>query len=251
MELQNKVAVVTGASSGIGRAVSMLFLQQGATVAGISRSESTLQALANNEKHFHPFVADLTSDHERSHCVHRVIAQLGGIDILVHAAGIIASGNIETTSLADWDLMMNINLRSVFHLTQLALPAMIPRKGNIVIVSSVAGTRSFPGVLAYCVSKAAVDQFTRCCALELAPHGIRVNAVNPGVVVTQLHRTGGMSEEQYQTFLDRSTTTHPLGRVGQPEEIAELILFLASEKATWITGGTYNIDGGRALTCAR
>ena len=80
---------------------------------------------------------------------------------------------------------------------------------------------------------------------------MRVNAVNPGVVVTQLHRNGGMSEENYQAFLQRSTTTHPLGRVGQPEEVANLVLFLASDRASWITGGTYSIDGGRALTCAR
>ena len=251
MELQNKIAVVTGASSGIGRAISMLFLHHGAVVAGVARSEEPLQTLAGNEKNFHPFTADLTSEHDRSHCIHRVIAQLGGIDILVHAAGIIATGSVENTTLPDWDLMMNINLRSVFHLTQLSLPTLIPRKGNIVVISSVAGTRSFPGVLAYAVSKAAVDQFTRCSALELASKGVRVNAVNPGVVVTHLHRNGGMNEEQYQAFLDRSTTTHPMGRVGQPEEVAELVLFLASDKASWITGGTYSIDGGRALTCAR
>jgi NAD(P)-dependent dehydrogenase (short-subunit alcohol dehydrogenase family) len=251
MELEGKIAMVTGASSGIGRAITMLFLQQGAEVAGIARAEESLQAVAKNEPRFHAFASDLISEHERSHCVHRVIAQLGGIDILVHAAGIIASGSIETTTLSDWDTMMNINLRAVFHLTQLALPALIPRKGNIVVVSSVAGMRSFPGVLAYSVSKAAVDQFTRCTALELASKGVRVNAISPGVVVTKLHRTGGMTEEQYQVFLDRSTTTHPLGRVGQAGEIAELVLFLASNKASWITGVTYSIDGGRALTCAR
>jgi NAD(P)-dependent dehydrogenase (short-subunit alcohol dehydrogenase family) len=251
MELQDKIAVVTGAGSGIGRAVSMLFLQNGAIVAGIGRREEPLQTLAGNEKNFHPFTADLTSDHERSHCVHRVIAKFGKIDILVHAAGIIANGTIETTTLSDWDTMMNINVRSVFHLTQLALPSLIPAKGNIVIISSVAGLRSFPNVLAYAVSKAAIDQFTRCSALELAPKGVRVNAVNPGVVITQLHRSGGMNQEQYQAFLERSTTTHPLGRVGQAEEVAELVLFLASDKASWITGATYSIDGGRALTCAR
>lgn len=251
MELEGKIALITGASSGIGRAISMLFLQHGARVAGVARKEEALQAIAKTQTGFHPFTCDLTSEHERSHCVHRVMAQLGGIDILVHAAGIIASGTIETTTLSDWDTMMNINLRSVFHLTQLALPTLIPRKGNIVVVSSVAGMRSFPGVLAYSVSKAAVDQFTRCSALELAPKGVRINAINPGVVVTQLHRAGGMTEEQYQAFLEHSTGTHPLGRVGQAEEVAELVLFLASEKAAWITGVTYSIDGGRALTCAR
>jgi NAD(P)-dependent dehydrogenase (short-subunit alcohol dehydrogenase family) len=118
-------------------------------------------------------------------------------------------------------------------------------------VSSVTGLRAFPGVLAYCVSKAGVDQLTRCAALELAPHGVRVNAVNPGVTVTNLHRRSGVDEEKYAAFLERAQTTHPLGRAGEPEEIAELIWFLASDRAGWITGETISIDGGRHLTCAR
>ena len=173
------------------------------------------------------------------------------IDVLVNAAGIIANGSIENTSLDDWDRMLDINLRSLFRLTQLALPTLVEQKGNIVNVSSVTGIRAFPNVLAYCVSKAGVDQFTHCTALELAPKGVRVNAVNPGVTVTNLHRNSGMNEEKYSHFLEHSKTTHPLGRVGTPEEVAELILFLASEKAGWITGETFAIDGGRAQTCAR
>jgi len=249
MEFSDKIAVVTGASSGIGKAIAAAFLREGATVAGIARRKLATADLSGER--FHSFLADLTSDQDRTHCVHRIVAELGGIDILIHAAGIIANGTIENTTLSDWDTMMNINVRAVFHLTQLALPALVPRKGNIVVISSVAGLRSFPGVLSYAVSKAAVDQFTRCSALELAPKGVRINAVNPGVVVTQLHRSGGMGEEQYQAFLERSKTTHPLGRVGQPEEVADLVLFLASDRASWITGSTYSIDGGRALTCAR
>jgi len=92
---------------------------------------------------------------------------------------------------------------------------------------------------------------TRCAALELAAKGVRVNAVNPGVVVTDVHRRGGMDENRYAAFLEHSRTTHPLGRVGQPEEIAELIAYLASDRASWITGATYSIDGGRGQTCAR
>jgi NAD(P)-dependent dehydrogenase (short-subunit alcohol dehydrogenase family) len=115
----------------------------------------------------------------------------------------------------------------------------------------VTGTRSFPGVLAYCVSKSGVDQLTRCAALELAPKGIRVNAVNPGVVVSNLHRRSGMTEENYSAFLERSKETHPLGRAGQTDEVADLIAFLASDNAGWITGATVPIDGGRHLTCAR
>jgi len=170
---------------------------------------------------------------------------------LVNAAGHISTGSIENTSLSAWDAMMNVNLRAVFQLMQRATPHLIKTKGNIVNISSVTGLRSFPGVLAYCVSKAGVDQLTRCAALELAPQGVRVNAVNPGVVVTEIHKRGGMSTENYENFLEHSKTTHPIGRVGDPKEIAELVFYLASEKASWITGATYSIDGGRALTCAR
>src|SRR5439155_11341058 len=137
----------------------------------------------------------------------------------------------EDTSLELWDEMLNINLRSVFHLMRLAVPHLERSRGNIVNVSSVTGPRSFPGVLAYCVSKAAVDQLTRCAALELAAKGIRVNEVNPGVTRTNLHRNSGMNEETYAAFLERSKTTHPIGRIGEPEEVADLIVLLASSKA--------------------
>jgi NAD(P)-dependent dehydrogenase (short-subunit alcohol dehydrogenase family) len=147
--------------------------------------------------------------------------------------------------------MMNVNVRAVFNLMQQCVPLLEPVKGSIVNVSSVTGPRAFPNVLAYCVSKAAVDQLTRCAALDLASKGIRVNAVNPGVVVTNIHKRGGMADDAYDKFLEHSKTTHPLGRVGRPEEVAELIYYLASENASWITGATYEIDGGRAQTCAR
>jgi NAD(P)-dependent dehydrogenase (short-subunit alcohol dehydrogenase family) len=147
--------------------------------------------------------------------------------------------------------MMAINARAPFRLIREALPHLKHARGSVVNVSSVNGLRSFPGVLAYCVSKAAVDHLTRCAAIELAPLGVRINAVNPGVTVTNLHRRSGMGEEQYAAFLERSKTTHPLGRPGDAAEIAELILFLASDRAGWMTGETIPIDGGRHLTCAR
>jgi NAD(P)-dependent dehydrogenase (short-subunit alcohol dehydrogenase family) len=175
----------------------------------------------------------------------------GSIDVLVNAAGVIGSGDLESTDIDDWTAMMRINLDSVFLLMQASLPHLRSTRGNIVNVSSVTGLRSFPGVLAYCVSKAGVDQLTRCAALELADSGVRVNAVNPGVVVSNLHRRGGMKETAYEAFLDHSRTTHPLGRVGEPDDIASAIVFLASDEAGWITGVTLSLDGGRHLTCAR
>jgi NAD(P)-dependent dehydrogenase (short-subunit alcohol dehydrogenase family) len=177
--------------------------------------------------------------------------RFGRIDALVNAAGIIGSGTVENTSDEAWDLMMDINVRAVFRLTRAATPHLVESRGSVVNVSSVAGLRSFPGIFAYAVSKAALDQLTRCAALELAAKGVRVNAVNPGVVVTNLHRRSGVKEEQYAAFLERSKETHPMGRVGSPEEIAELIAFLVSARSAWMTGETISIDGGRHLTCAR
>lgn len=146
---------------------------------------------------------------------------------------------------------MNTNVRSIYHLTTLAVPHLIKTKGNIVNVSSVNGIRAFPGVLAYCVSKAAVDQFTRCVALDLAPKQVRVNSVNPGVTITNLHKRGGMNQEQYEAFIKRSQETHALGRPGEPEEVARTIAFLASQDASFITGATLPVDGGRHAMCPR
>ncbi len=249
MEFDGKVAIVTGATSGIGMATAIRFAELGGRVAAAGRRKDVLAKI--ERPNIRTYAADLTSEGETAAFVQNVLKDFGGIDVLVNAAGIIASGTVENTALADYDLMMNINVRSVFQLMQLALPSIIERKGNIVNVSSVTGLRAFPNVFAYCVSKAAVDQLTRCAALELAPKSVRVNAVNPGVVRTNLHRSSGMSEDAYAAFVERSKTTHPLGRIGEPEEIAELILFLASSKAGWITGVTYSIDGGRAQTCSR
>lgn len=252
---KGKTAVVTGASSGIGRATAKSFAEAGANVVAVARNASRLESVKEECKDFpgqiHILAGDVTKESDRKNCVDTALKQFGGIDILVQAAGIIANGTVENTTDSQWNEMMDINVTSVFRLMQLALPSIVQRKGNIVNVSSVTGTRAFPGVLAYCVSKAAVDQLTRCSALELAPKGVRVNAVNPGVVVTNLHRNGGMNEEAYAKFLEHSKDTHPLGRAGTPQEVADLILFLASDKAGWITGVTYSVDGGRSQTCFR
>lgn len=253
--MQGKVAVVTGASSGIGRAVALLFVRNGMSVLAVGRNEEELAGLSSDAESLEGMIktyrADVADVAQIEGVASDAVENFGQIDVLVNSAGIIKSGSVENTALDDWDALMNINLRAVFVMMQRCIPHLTATKGNIVNVSSVAGTRAFPGVLAYCVSKAGTDQLTRCSALELAPKGIRVNAVNPGVVVTYLHKRSGMENEAYEKFLEHSKTTHPIGRVGTAAEVAELIYYLASDKASWITGATYEIDGGRGQTCAR
>jgi len=254
-QFNGKAALVTGATSGIGQACALAFAKAGAKVVCVGRKAEALQDVEQKIRELGAETLTINSDLARENEAQRVVEQaiqgFGGIDVLVNAAGHLSNGTIENTSLEAWDEMMNVNVRAPFQLIQKALPSLIERRGNIVNVSSVTGLRAFPGVLAYCVSKAALDQLTRCSALELAAKGVRVNAVNPGVVVTDIHKRGGMSDEAYAAFLEHSKTTHPLGRTGRPEEIAALVLYLASDQAAWITGATYSIDGGRSQTCAR
>jgi NAD(P)-dependent dehydrogenase (short-subunit alcohol dehydrogenase family) len=247
--------IVTGASSGIGRAAALRFAAAGADVLAVGRQGAALAGVVADVERAGgraaALVADVTAADAPDRIVKAAVERFGGITTLVNAAGIIGSGSVETTTDAEWDAMLDINARAPFRLMRAAAAALGTSRGSIVNVSSVTGLRAFPGVLAYCVSKAAVDQLTRCAALELAPTGIRVNAVNPGVVISNLHRRSGMQEDAYAAFLERSKTTHPLGRPGEPGEIADLIWFLASDEAKWITGETISIDGGRHLTCAR
>lgn len=253
--MKDKVVIITGASSGIGRASALKFAKAGSKVVAVGRNEKELSSVRDEslelEGEIKPHLADLKEISQIERLINQTAENFGQIDVLVNSAGIIASGSIEDTTLEGWDKMLNINLRAVFCIMQKCVPHLEKTNGCIVNVSSVTGLRAFPNVLAYCVSKAGVDQLTRCAALELAPKNIRVNTVNPGVVETNLHKRSGMSEEDYETFLKHSESTHPLGRAGKPAEIAELIYFLASENSAWITGASYEIDGGRAQTCAR
>jgi len=253
--MSGKVVIVTGASSGIGRECVLKFAAAGCKVVAVARSQDKLGQLVDQtgalEGQVRPVVADLTRDADIPRIVSETVSAFGGIDILVNVAGVLKNGTILNTSSQDWDHLMNVNVRAPFLLMREAMPYLIERKGNVVNVSSLNGQRAFPGVLAYCASKAALDQLTHCAALEVAEKGVRVNAVNPGVTLTNLHRNSGMQEDAYAGFLERSKSTHPLGRVGRPEEVADLVYFLASPKAGWITGVSYAIDGGRGQTCLR
>ena len=245
MRFKGKVAFVTGASSGIGKACAMRFREEGASVFAVARRVERLQGT------FEDYAAcDVRDDGQVRSAVEACVEALGRIDLLINAAGVIGTGGVLDTPPQEWARLYESNVDSVYHVTRHVAPHLIENGGAIVNVSSVTSLRPYGNLLGYCSSKAAVDMFTQCVALELAPHNVRVNAVNPGVVVTELH-TASAAVADYEAFLEHSKTTHPLGRVGQAEEIAALCAFLCSDEAAWITGGIHSIDGGRQLLSAR
>lgn len=254
MNFAGKVIIITGASSGIGAATAQEFAKLGGQLVLVGRNVDKLKETAdkcdNAQTHLQ-LQADMTNEQDVEKIVKVTIDKCHRLDVLVNAAGIIENGTIENTSLDQYDRVMNTNMRSLYQLTMLAVPELKKTRGNIVNISSVCGLRSFPNVLAYNISKSAVDQFTRCVALELAMSGVRCNSVNPGVIVTELHKRGGMDEEAYQKFLEHCKATHALGRAGEVNEVSGVICFLASDMASFITGVNMPVDGGRHAMCPR
>ncbi|KAJ8883394.1 hypothetical protein PR048_015237 [Dryococelus australis] len=258
MSLSGRVVLVTGASSGIGSATAVYLSRLGASLSLTGRNSENLNKVArlceaSSTSQLKPYIVigELTNEKDASNILESTINHFGKLDVLINNAGVLEMGSIENTSLEQYDRVFNVNVRSIYHLTMLAVPHLVKSKGNIVNVSSVNGIRSFPGVLAYNMSKSALDQFTRCVALELAPKGVRVNSVNPGVTITELQKRGGLDEDTYAKFLERSKETHALGRPGTPDEVAKAIAFLTSDDSSFITGANIPVDGGRHAMCPR
>lgn len=253
MNFQNKVVLVTGASSGIGAATAIAFAAQGAKVSIVGRNETKLAnvAIICEQKGSKPLVisADVTKDADAKRIINDTIKHYGCLDVLVNNAGIYNPTSIfSSDALESYDKIMTTNLRSTVQLTHLAAPHLVKTKGNIINVSSIVAM----GILiensfAYSTSKAGMDQFSRSVALELAKHGVRVNTVNPGMVKTDINQNAGMSKEQDEVLMAAVAKTTPLQRIGEPDEIADLILFLASDKARCITGSSYVSDNGALL----
>lgn len=244
----NKVVLVTGASSGIGAASAIHFAKYGAEVSLTGRNLANLKKVAENcEKYGKQplFIqGDVTIANDLERIISETISAFGRLDILVNNAGIFEISSFETADLEQFDRIINTNLRAVFQLTKLAQPLLLASKGNIINISSLSGMRSFNEILLYSTFKAALNQFTRCISLELAPKGVRVNAIAPGVILTDLYNKAGLSEEQINRFVEVQTPNHPIKRLGTTEDCADLILYLASDKAAFITGEIVSIDGG-------
>lgn len=251
----NKVVMVTGAGSGIGRATAVSFAKEGAIVAvvdiDLEKAQKTAADIATMSGNALALQADVANEADWLQIVAQVTKAFGRINILFNNAGIGGTGKpLRELDAADWDRLMAVNLRGVFLGCKTVLPALIEAGGGAIVnmSSSTAGWDTIYGGGAYMASKAGVTQITKNAALEAAPYGIRVNAVCPGIIETRLSSAqAGADEAEQEAFFDHFRQRIPLGRVGQPEDVATAVLFFASDDARHITGSELLIDGGQTL----
>mmetsp|Transcript_6914 Transcript_6914/g.7170 ORF Transcript_6914/g.7170 Transcript_6914/m.7170 type:complete len:342 (-) Transcript_6914:30-1055(-) len=247
-EFLNKRILITGASSGVGQACAMFFLNSGAKVALCGRDIETLKKIGKKFPNQASAVnLDLSDDLLVFDLKSTVIEILGGLDILINCAGVQFDGDIEKTFPQDYDYTIDVNLRSVYILLK-SFKMYFQRNSSVVNVSCLYGTKPQNGVSGYCISKSGVEMMTKFAAAEFSIDGIRVNAVTTCPVDTNSQRYVGVSENEYSDFKSRVTENIPLGRMANPEDIAKSIIFLASERSSKITGQVMKVDGGRSLT---
>nr|XP_034826353.1 uncharacterized oxidoreductase MexAM1_META1p0182-like isoform X2 [Maniola hyperantus] len=242
MSFQDKVAIVTGASSGIGAAVAIALSAEGASVAIVGRNQANLATTAARCTNALAIQADVTKDDDAQRIIHQTVEKFGTIDVLVNNAGSAKLASVfDENIMAAYDFTMNVNLRAVFRITSLAIPYLMKTKGNIVNMSSISGhsTQLAPQSITYSVSKAGLSHFSACLAADLAPHGVRVNTICPGHTVTDLLENSGF----FGSWDDFKADT-ALGKVAEAQEIAYLVLFIASDKAKSMTGSNYFCDNG-------
>ena len=237
--LTGKTAVITGASAGIGAAIAERFVEEGASVLLTDLAEDSGVALAKRlGQRF--LRADMASTADRDALFKDVASTWGRLDILVNNAGITHAAELNELTEEGFDRVIAVNVKAATFATQ-AAARLMQEGGSIINLSSVNAVLAIPNQISYAISKGAIRQLTNVTAVALAPRGIRVNAIGPGTIMTEMGQSVMASEEQRQRILSRT----PLGRVGDPEEIASIAAFLASDEASYITGQTIYADGGR------
>lgn len=252
--LEQKVAIVTGAASGIGRATACLFAAEGAAVALADWTSAQGEEAAREIVHRGGRAifrrVDVAQEWDTQSLVEETVAAFGGLDILVNNAGIMPAGSVLTQTVAEWDRVMAINLKGMFLCTRVAVPAMRARGaghvGSIINMASPTGVLGYPDIVAYSASKGGIFALTRALAVELAPT-IRVNSLVPGTTDTGILQGYLDTVQDRETVLRAFAAQHPMGRVGEPEDVARAALFLASDDATFVTGSSLFVDGGLSI----
>jgi len=251
MKLAGKVALITGAGSGIGRATALLFAEEGAKVALVGRTAAKLQAvaaeIASESSCAHWVTADLSRRAEARRAVDEAAQHFGGLDVVINNAGISRQRRLLEVDEPLWDEMMAHNLKNPFWVAQFAIPWLRRRGGGTIInISSSLGLKPSPGFGVYAMTKAATNMLTLALAQEHSHEGIRVNTICPAVVDTPIHETY-LTPEGAEQRKEEMARFYPLRRIGTPEEVAQAALYLASDAASWITGTTLLMDGGRLV----
>jgi 3-oxoacyl-[acyl-carrier protein] reductase len=244
--LDARVALVIGAARGIGRGIAERFVEEGARVmiADWEEAQGYETAKALGKEHASFIAADISKEEDAQRAVEALVSAFGGLDILVQNAGIFPLTLIENISSAEWDRVLAVNLKGGFLAARAALPAIkSSRCGRMIFTSSITGPRvTSPGHGHYSASKAGINGFIKTAAIEFAPYGITVNGVEPGNVLTE-----GVKQHRSAEFIKAMEAAVPLGRLGTPRDIANAVLFLASDEASYVTGTTIIVDGGQTL----
>jgi len=244
MRLNEKVALITGGSTGIGQETALAFANEGAKVLITGRNEDTLKESADKHENISYLIADVSDPADTSKTIKHVDQTYGALDILVNNAAVVLIAPLENSSLEDFDMQFNTNVRGLYEITRRALPLLEKSKGVILSTTSGAAVLPTANAALYSATKAAVVALTKAWAKELAPKGIRVNVVSPGPTETPIYGKTGLSEEQLSEMSKILVNQVPLQRFGAPEEIASAFVYLASSDASFVTGSQLMVDGG-------